>query len=116
MVELHPDGSAKLIDGDRFIQTTIGDAKVIEGSKCRSGKVAKLRVIALGLKFAHYCDRNKDLVLCKTRERSRVGEKNAGIKEVDLSSRFCNHVKNLKLARPRGSATRGRQKLHSRIK
>ena len=48
--------------------------------------------------------------------RSWVGEKNAGIKEIDLSSHFSNHVNNLKLARLRGSATRGRQKLHSRIK
>ena len=116
VIELHPDGSAEIIDSDRFVQATIRDTKVVEGAKRRPGKVTKLWVIAFGLKLTHHRDGNQDLVLCKTRKRSWVGEKNAGIKEIDLSSHFSNHVNNLKLARLRGSATRGRQKLHSRIK
>jgi hypothetical protein len=55
------------------------DAKVVQCAKCGAGKVAKFRMISLGLKLSDNCDRNNDLMLFEFVKCAWVSQKNAGI-------------------------------------
>ena len=79
MVEFNAKQTTFIVDLDRLIESAVFEANIVEHPQGRPGEVAKLWVVALGLKLSDDDDWDDDFVLSKSADCRRVCEENAGI-------------------------------------
>jgi hypothetical protein len=52
VVELDPDGTAVVADGDRLVEAPVPDAQFVEAPEALPGEPSQLRVVAFGFQLA----------------------------------------------------------------
>lgn len=82
MVELDPDRSTLVADGQGFVEPTVREPEVVERPQRGAGEVAQLGVVTLGLELGYHDDREYDLVFGEPGQRSRVGQQDTGVEDV----------------------------------
>ena len=81
VVQLDPQGTARVVDRYRLVQPAVGDPQVVEQAQALAGEVAQFRVVALAFELGDHHQREDHLVLGETQERGRVGEENGGVED-----------------------------------
>ena len=79
MVEFDGEGPAFGRDTQRLVESTVGDAQIVQSPQGRAREEAEFRVIAFGLKFAYDNDGDDDFMLRKAGEGTGISQQNAGI-------------------------------------
>jgi hypothetical protein len=82
VVELDPNRSALVADGQRLVETAVRDPEVIERTQSIPGEIAQLGVVTLGLELGYHDDREYDLVLGEPGQRTRVGQQDTCVEDV----------------------------------
>jgi hypothetical protein len=82
VIQLYPDAAAVVSDRQIGIEPPVLDAQVIEVTQGLAGKIAKLRVMALGLELGNHHHRQDDPVLGEPADGGRVGQQDAGVQDV----------------------------------
>jgi hypothetical protein len=82
VVELDPDRSTLVTDGQWLVETAVRDPKDIERPQRVAGEVAQLGMVPFGLELGDHDDREYDLVLGEPGQRTRVGQQNTGVEDV----------------------------------
>jgi len=79
VIELDADGSTVFADRQRRVESTVLRPQVVEESQCLPREVAEFGMRAFGFEFGQDHHREYHLVLCKARERERIGQQYRGV-------------------------------------
>ena len=82
MVQLDPDGPAKVADRQVGVEAPVRDPEVIQVPQRLAGEEAQFGMVPFGLQFGDDHDGQDDAVLREPADGRRVGEQHAGVQDI----------------------------------
>jgi hypothetical protein len=82
MVQLDPDGPAEVADREVGVQAPVRDPEIVQVPQGLAGEETKFGVVAFGLQFGDDHDGQDHAVLGEPADGRRVGEQDAGVKDI----------------------------------
>jgi hypothetical protein len=86
VIQLDPNGSTHVVDGNGGVKTAVDDPQVVKVTQRRTSEVPQLVVVTLSLKLSDHDNRKHHIVLIETPHRMRIAQQHGGVDHVGATA------------------------------
>jgi hypothetical protein len=86
VIELHANAAATIVHGNGIIKTTVNDPQLVEVAERRTGEVAQLIVMALGLQLGDHHNGKHYIVLVEAPNGVRITQQDGSVENVSATA------------------------------